>query len=123
MRRLFQNKIVPRDTLAHFSPPQSPDKNKQRKHSEGETHLCEAHPFDTVHRLRLLRRVMEGKGEGFCGLHFKALRKRRALLAHYPLHDSAALAALANDWLSLHVMPWEQVSAGDERSEVVVPFS
>jgi hypothetical protein len=109
VRRLFHNKIVPNETLTHFSPPKSPDKHKPHKHKEGETHPCEAHPFDTIHRLRLLKAVMTGKGEGFCGLHFKALQKRKALLAHYPLHDGVALASLADDWLSLHVMPWEQV--------------
>lgn len=109
MRRLFHNKIVPNEALAHFSPPKTPDKNKPRKHKEGEAHPCESHPFDTIHRLRLLKAVMVGKGEGFCGLHFKALQKRKALLAHYPLHDGVALASLADDWLSLHVMPWEQV--------------
>jgi hypothetical protein len=109
VRRLFHNKIIPNETLTHFSPPKSPDKHKPHKHKEGETQPCEAHPFDTIHRLRLLKAVMTGKGEGFCGLHFKALQKRKALLAHYPLHDGVALASLADDWLSLHVMPWEQV--------------
>jgi Calcium-activated chloride channel len=112
VRRLFHNKIVPNETLTHFSPPKSPDKHKPHKHKEGETHPCEAHPFDTIHRLRLLKAIMTGKGEGFCGLHFKALQKRKALLAHYPLHDGVALASLADDWLSLHVMPWEQVRMG-----------
>ena len=121
MRRLFHNKIVPNEALAHFSPPKTPDKNKSRKHKEGEAHPCESHPFDTIHRLRLLKAVMVGKGEGFCGLHFKALQKRKALLAHYPLHDSVALASLADDWLSLHVMPWEQVREDSER-ERTKPF-
>jgi hypothetical protein len=72
--------------------------------------------------LRLLKAVMTGKGEGFCGLHFKALQKRKALLAHYPLHDGVALASLADDWLSLHVMPWEQVRTGTRRRGIELNF-
>jgi hypothetical protein len=69
----------------------------------------ESHPFDTVNRLRLMMVIMQGQGEGNCGLHLEALLKRKVIHAHYPLHEREALLMLADEWLSLHVLPWQQV--------------
>ena len=69
----------------------------------------ESHPFVTVHRLRLLKLIMQGRGEGCCGLDLRTLQLRGSLLAHFPLHERDELVHLAASWLSLDVMPWEQV--------------
>lgn len=70
----------------------------------------EAHPFDTINRVRLIKRIIEGKGERQCGLHCQYLQEKGSLLAAFPLHEQSILMKLADDWLSLHIMPWEQVS-------------
>jgi hypothetical protein len=69
----------------------------------------ESHPFDTVNRLRLMMVIIQGQGEGNCGLHLEALLKRKVIHAHYPLHERETLLMLADEWLSLHVLPWQQV--------------
>ena len=70
----------------------------------------EAHPFDTINRVRLIKRIIEGKGETLCGLQCQHLQEKGSLLAYFPLHEQGILQKLADDWLTLHIMPWEQVS-------------
>ena len=69
----------------------------------------ECHPFDTINRVRLLQRIIEGRGKNFCGLHLQSLMEKKCLLTHYPLHEDRVVRELADDWLAMHIMPWEQV--------------
>lgn len=122
IRFLFANRVRPRDSLIPFDPktnlkPLLPGVLDMEQ-KQPVFNPSEAHPFDTITRIRLISRIIEGKGERQCGLHFQYLAQKGCLLAHFPLHDHALLKRLADDWLALDIMPWEQVSESVARHSV-----
>ena len=75
---------------------------------EDDPHPPIAHPFSSVHRLKLLKMILEGTGKESCGLDLDHLVASKAVVAHFPLHNKELQARLKNEWLSVWVMPWYQ---------------
>ena len=124
-RNLFESKVFPSDSLkpCTLSTPRTThnhqiqrnihikNQSHDSKHNTPYFNPSESHPFSTIHRIRLIQRIIVGKGNNYCGLHLQSLIEHKCLLTHFALHEKSALKLLAKDWLSLHVMPWEQVIA------------
>ena len=114
IRSLFMDRVRPRDSQLPYRTStitQPPNKTGPDVVQSVPAHNpSEAHPFDTINRVRLIKRIIEGKGETLCGLQCQHLQEKGSLLAYFPLHEQGILQKLADDWLTLHIMPWEQVS-------------
>ena len=67
-----------------------------------------AHPFSSIHRLKLLKMILEGTSKVHCGLDLDHLVASKAVVAHFPLHNKELQARLKSEWLSAWVMPWHQ---------------
>ena len=132
IRKFFHNSVFPKDSLVPWIPGITPIKHHPPvkttppknlhvylKYDAGTgSKACtgvstynpsESHPFDTVNRVRLMMMIMQGQGTECCGLHLEELSKRKIIHAHYPLHERETLLLLADEWLALHVLPWQQV--------------
>ena len=72
-------------------------------------HAQKAHPFSSVHRVRLLERVIADRKDG-CGVNVKRALLRGDVLAAFPLHDAGFAGELAEKWISWNplAMPWSQ---------------
>lgn len=68
-----------------------------------------AHPFTDDFKLDIMRRILTEPPEaGGLDIQFRKLIDEGTVLAFFPLHNEAVLAALKKEWFSgaKHVLPW-----------------
>ena len=70
----------------------------------------EEHPFASIHRLKLLRGILEGRNDYCCKIDLDRLSSTAPgkAPAFFPLHQREGAARLRKDWLAFTVLPWEQ---------------
>lgn len=57
------------------------------------------HPFSSVHRIKLIRRMIESTVGDGCGINMSVLQKNHALKAFFPLHDEERRFRLYRIWV------------------------
>ncbi|CAN0416237.1 unnamed protein product [Pylaiella littoralis] len=66
------------------------------------------HPFSSVHRIKLLRRMVESTQADGCGINISVLMRNDALKAFFPFHDNGPRDALFSKWVARSIHPIEQ---------------
>lgn len=66
------------------------------------------HPFDTLHRIKLLYSAIESKNQLSCALNLTELAEAGSILAFYPLHNHSKIRHLEHNWLHYRNLPWLQ---------------
>lgn len=65
--------------------------------------------FGGVDRIKLIMGIMTARRfEGGCHLDFNRLKKDKAILAFFPLHDRKELMQLEHKWMNFCMLPWNQ---------------
>ncbi|CAM9478748.1 unnamed protein product, partial [Ascophyllum nodosum] len=66
------------------------------------------HPFTSVHRIKLIRRIVENTDGNGCGMNLSVLTRNKALKAFFPYHDEERRRELYAMWIKPCASPNSQ---------------
>ncbi|CAM9486276.1 unnamed protein product [Ascophyllum nodosum] len=66
------------------------------------------HPFSSVHRIKLTRRIIESSHANGCGMNVSTLMANEALKGFFPFHDEDRRTSLFERWIKVYSLPRAQ---------------